>query len=108
MIRVPTEVIKTRMQTSVYGTLGSSSFSAAKLVLLNDGLSGFYQGFGITVMREVNEAHPNINDLMISASLSRSRLRRFSSHCMNCLNSILLGNSTENYYSLMKLQYAEA
>jgi solute carrier family 25 (mitochondrial S-adenosylmethionine transporter), member 26 len=69
LIRVPTEVIKTRMQTSIYGSLGSSSFSAAKLVLFNDGLSGFYQGFGITVMREVNQAHPNINDLMINGSL---------------------------------------
>jgi len=53
LIRVPTEVIKTRMQTSIYGTAGSSSFSAAKLVLFNDGVSGFYQGFGITVMREI-------------------------------------------------------
>lgn len=68
LIRVPTEVIKTRMQTSIYGTSGSSSFSAAKLVLFNDGLSGFYQGFGITVMREVNQAQPNINDLMLTVN----------------------------------------
>ncbi|PPQ77069.1 hypothetical protein CVT25_014882 [Psilocybe cyanescens] len=53
LIRVPTEVIKTRMQTSTYGALGSSSFSAAKLVLSNSGLRGFYRGFGITVMREI-------------------------------------------------------
>jgi len=53
LIRVPTEVIKTRMQTSTYGTLGSSSFSAARLVLSSVGLSGFYRGFGITVMREI-------------------------------------------------------
>ncbi|CAA7262782.1 unnamed protein product [Cyclocybe aegerita] len=53
LIRVPTEVIKTRMQTSSYGALGSSSYAAAKLVLTNDGLKGFYRGFGITVMREI-------------------------------------------------------
>ena len=56
------------MQTSIYGTLGSSSFSAARLVLVSDGLSGFYQGFRITVMREVNQAHPNINDLMLTVN----------------------------------------
>jgi solute carrier family 25 (mitochondrial S-adenosylmethionine transporter), member 26 len=68
LIRVPTEVIKTRMQTSTYGKLGSSSFSAARLVLSTVGLSGFYRGFGITVMREVIQAHPNINDLMLTNS----------------------------------------
>jgi solute carrier family 25 S-adenosylmethionine transporter 26 len=53
LIRVPTEVIKTRTQTSSYGALGKSSFSAARLVLANDGWPGFYRGFGSTVMREV-------------------------------------------------------
>lgn len=66
MIRVPTEVIKTRMQTSTYGTLGSSSFSAARLVLSSVGLSGFYRGFGITVMREVGQAHSNANELIFN------------------------------------------
>jgi len=41
------------MQTSTYGALGQSSFAAARLVLINDGVRGFYRGFGITVMREV-------------------------------------------------------
>ncbi|TFK27573.1 S-adenosylmethionine transporter [Coprinopsis marcescibilis] len=53
LIRVPTEVIKTRMQTSAYGAQGSSSWSAAKLVLSHHGIKGFYRGFGITVMREI-------------------------------------------------------
>ncbi|KAF8962999.1 mitochondrial carrier domain-containing protein [Flammula alnicola] len=53
LIRVPTEVIKTRMQTSTYGALGGSSWAAARLVLANDGFWGFYRGFGITVMREI-------------------------------------------------------
>lgn len=54
LVRVPTEVIKTRMQTASYGHLAQSSFSAAKLVLSQEGLWGFYRGFGITVMREVS------------------------------------------------------
>ncbi|KAF9046138.1 mitochondrial carrier domain-containing protein [Panaeolus papilionaceus] len=53
MVRVPTEVIKTRMQTSSYGAQGSSSLSAFKLVLKQEGIPGFYRGFGITVMREI-------------------------------------------------------
>ncbi|KAJ3755777.1 mitochondrial carrier domain-containing protein [Lentinula raphanica] len=52
LIRVPTEVIKTRMQTSSYGT-GFSSFAAARFLWTTDGLKGFYKGFGITVMREI-------------------------------------------------------
>jgi len=53
LIRVPTEVIKTRSQTSSYGALANSSLATTKLVWKADGLKGFYRGFGITVMREV-------------------------------------------------------
>jgi solute carrier family 25 S-adenosylmethionine transporter 26 len=53
MVRVPTEVIKTRMQTSTYGAQGASSLQAARLVMSSSGIKGFYRGFGITVMREV-------------------------------------------------------
>ncbi|KAF9451838.1 mitochondrial carrier [Macrolepiota fuliginosa MF-IS2] len=53
LIRVPTEVIKTRTQTSSYGAAHASSLAAAKLVLQNEGLSGFYRGFSITIMREI-------------------------------------------------------
>jgi len=53
LIRVPTEVIKTRVQTSTYGALASSSFSAARLVWRNEGMTGFYRGFGSTIMREI-------------------------------------------------------
>ncbi|KAJ3735901.1 mitochondrial carrier domain-containing protein [Lentinula guzmanii] len=52
LIRVPTEVIKTRMQTSSYGS-GLSSFSAARILWTSEGLRGFYKGFSITVMREI-------------------------------------------------------
>ncbi|KAF9465373.1 mitochondrial carrier domain-containing protein [Collybia nuda] len=53
LIRVPTEVIKTRTQTSTYGALGRSSLAAAKQVLYNDGWMGFYRGYGSTIMREI-------------------------------------------------------
>jgi solute carrier family 25 S-adenosylmethionine transporter 26 len=53
LVRVPTEVIKTRSQTSSYGTLANTSLATAKLVWKADGLRGFYRGFGTTVMREV-------------------------------------------------------
>ncbi|KAJ7065156.1 mitochondrial carrier domain-containing protein [Mycena belliarum] len=52
LVRVPTEVIKTRAQTSTYGH-GQSSLSAAKFVLSGDGWKGFYRGFGSTIMREI-------------------------------------------------------
>ncbi|KAI0033747.1 S-adenosylmethionine transporter [Vararia minispora EC-137] len=53
LIRVPTEVVKTRSQTSSYGTAATSSLSAARLLWKTEGLSGFYRGFGVTVMREI-------------------------------------------------------
>lgn len=53
MIRVPTEVIKTRSQTSAYGKGVLSSIAVARHTLEVDGLRGFYRGFGITVAREV-------------------------------------------------------
>ncbi|KAJ7133430.1 mitochondrial carrier domain-containing protein [Mycena epipterygia] len=52
LVRVPTEVIKTRAQTSAYGP-GQSSLTAAKFVLSSDGWRGFYRGFGSTIMREI-------------------------------------------------------
>ncbi|KIK69910.1 hypothetical protein GYMLUDRAFT_79941 [Collybiopsis luxurians FD-317 M1] len=52
LIRVPTEVVKTRMQTSTYGS-GRSSFAAARILWTTDGIKGFYKGFGVTVMREI-------------------------------------------------------
>ncbi|KAJ7456772.1 mitochondrial carrier domain-containing protein [Mycena galericulata] len=52
LVRVPTEVIKTRTQTSTQGH-GHSSLSSAKFVLASDGWKGFYRGFGSTIMREI-------------------------------------------------------
>ncbi|KAL7279844.1 S-adenosylmethionine transporter [Trametes coccinea BRFM310] len=52
-IRVPTEVIKTRTQTSTYGSAAQSSLAAARMVLSTEGIRGFYRGFGSTVMREI-------------------------------------------------------
>jgi len=52
LVRVPTEVIKTRTQTSSYGS-AATSLAAAKMVLKHNGVKGFYRGFGITIMREI-------------------------------------------------------
>lgn len=52
MIRVPTEVVKQRSQTStVKGQNGS--WTVAKQVWQTAGVKGFYRGFGSTVAREV-------------------------------------------------------
>ncbi|KAG6874967.1 hypothetical protein C0992_005762, partial [Termitomyces sp. T32_za158] len=53
LVRVPTEVIKTRTQTMSYGPLAASSLAAARQVWLNDGLAGFYRGFRSTIIREI-------------------------------------------------------
>ncbi|TFK97285.1 S-adenosylmethionine transporter [Pterulicium gracile] len=53
LVRVPTEVVKTRAQTSTYGDLGKGSLGAAKLVYQAHGLGGFYRGYGTTIMREI-------------------------------------------------------
>lgn len=53
LIRVPTEIVKSRAQTSTYGSLARSSFAAARILLAHEGLPGFYRGFGITVAREI-------------------------------------------------------
>lgn len=53
LIRVPTEVIKTRTQTSTYGPSVTSSWASAKKVMGTDGFAGFYRGFFTTVMREI-------------------------------------------------------
>jgi len=53
LVRVPTEVVKSRMQTSAYGTAARSSLDVLRYVLRNGGLSALYRGFGITIMREI-------------------------------------------------------
>ncbi|KAL5482861.1 PET8 [Sanghuangporus weigelae] len=56
LIRVPTEVVKSRAQTSATqdGTKArGSSLASARYILTHDGLAGFYRGFGSTIMREI-------------------------------------------------------
>ncbi|GAA5980871.1 hypothetical protein JCM11641_004750 [Rhodosporidiobolus odoratus] len=50
LIRVPTEVVKQRSQTSSAGT---GSLAVFRAVLARDGSAGFYRGFGTTVAREI-------------------------------------------------------
>ncbi|WFD24609.1 S-adenosylmethionine transporter [Malassezia equina] len=51
MIRVPTEVVKSRQQTSVYGR--SSSAAALRQVIAEEGVRGLYRGYGSTIFREI-------------------------------------------------------
>ncbi|KAG8791081.1 S-adenosylmethionine transporter [Ceratobasidium sp. 428] len=52
LVRVPTEVVKSRTQTSAYGA-GVSSFGAFMRVARAEGIRGLYRGFGSTIMREI-------------------------------------------------------
>ncbi|CAG7852684.1 S-adenosylmethionine mitochondrial carrier protein AltName: Full=Mitochondrial S-adenosylmethionine transporter; AltName: Full=Solute carrier family 25 member 26 [Serendipita indica DSM 11827] len=52
LVRVPTEVIKSRTQTSSYGPL-ASSLASARMTFQTHGIRGFYRGFGPTIMREI-------------------------------------------------------
>ena len=50
LVRVPTEVVKQRMQTGMH----TKAFSIIKQILSNEGgVRGLYKGFGITIMREI-------------------------------------------------------
>lgn len=52
LIRVPTEVVKSRTQTSAYGSTGGSWHTALN-TMRYEGIRGFYRGFGITIAREI-------------------------------------------------------
>ncbi|RKP34865.1 mitochondrial carrier domain-containing protein [Dimargaris cristalligena] len=49
VVRVPTEVIKQRMQTKQY----SSTYRAIRSIASSDGILGFYRGYHSTVVREI-------------------------------------------------------
>ncbi|CAI2187506.1 6581_t:CDS:2, partial [Funneliformis geosporum] len=49
IVRVPTEVVKQRMQTKQY----TSTSSALKIIFKQEGFIGFYRGYFNTVIREV-------------------------------------------------------
>ncbi|KAG7089646.1 hypothetical protein E1B28_011308 [Marasmius oreades] len=53
LVRVPTEVIKTRAQTGRFGASNHSSLSTFRMTIAKEGFSGLYRGFGITLMREI-------------------------------------------------------
>ncbi|KAH8818870.1 mitochondrial carrier domain-containing protein [Flagelloscypha sp. PMI_526] len=53
LVRVPTEVVKTRAQTSSHNTSTSASLVAARTTIQAEGWKGLYRGFGITIMREI-------------------------------------------------------
>ena len=49
-IRVPTEVVKQKMQTGVHASFPEA---LAHIFKYEGGLRGFYKGYGITIMREI-------------------------------------------------------
>ena len=90
-VRVPTEVIKQRMQTKQFST----TTAAVKSVIHNEGVLGFYRGYFSTVAREVDTHF--LTDLSFPLAVgpqkasnqtyvpfsSRSHSPAFSSHCTN-------------------------
>lgn len=49
LVRVPTEVVKQRMQAGLHSTIAS----VVRETVHSQGMLGLYQGFGITIMREI-------------------------------------------------------
>jgi solute carrier family 25 S-adenosylmethionine transporter 26 len=49
LVRVPTEVVKQRMQTG----MEKSALEAVPKIIRAEGIGGIYSGFGVTVMREI-------------------------------------------------------
>lgn len=49
LVRVPTEVVKQRMQTGMFDSI----LSTVSNTIRQDGYMGLYSGYGITIMREV-------------------------------------------------------
>lgn len=49
MVRVPVDVIKQRMQAGQYKTMTGG----AKHIWINDGIFGYFRGYGMTVLREI-------------------------------------------------------
>lgn len=74
LIRVPTEVVKSRQQTAAYGAK-ASSLSALRAVLGESGVRGLYRGYAGTVGREVSTPSP----LFSSRQAADEMLHRFPS-----------------------------
>ena len=74
LVRVPTEVVKQRMQTSMrgYGSVGAAITS----VLNAEGALGFYRGFGATLAREIPFAFVQFPIYEHLKLVGRRRLRR--------------------------------
>lgn len=88
-VRVPTEVVKQRMQTGQYTSVSSAVSAIAKL----DGLRGFYRGYSMTIFREVypstSTQRHEVGPVLIATfalALFRFRSAVFSFLCMSASN----------------------
>ncbi|WFD36745.1 S-adenosylmethionine transporter [Malassezia cuniculi] len=51
LVRVPTDVVKSRQQTAAYGRI--SSLNALRTVVASEGVRGLYRGYASTILREI-------------------------------------------------------
>jgi len=98
LVRVPTEVVKTRAQTAAYGPVASSLYSA-QAILAADGLMGFYRGLGITIMREIpfTSVQFPLYELFkqrLSAYLHKKPLRAHEAALCGCVAGAIAGALT--------------
>ena len=49
LVRVPTEIVKQRMQAGIHASIGE----AVSTIMAKEGFMGFYTGYMMTVMREI-------------------------------------------------------
>jgi hypothetical protein len=71
LVRVPTEVTKSRTQTGAYGEgKGKGSINSALSIWRFEGLRGFYRGFGMTIVRDVRIKTVSLCDAKVPRFLS--------------------------------------
>lgn len=104
MIRVPTEIVKSRTQTGAYGQ-GNGSIHSAMSTWRFEGIRGFYRGFGITIGREVYSFR-SYGVAILADDLSY-HLHRYNSHYTNSSKlNYHVDIWKEGDHHLLKQQYA--
>lgn len=87
LVRVPTEVLKSRFQAGVYGR-DISVLGAIGRILAREGARGMWKGYGTTVAREVRSKSMvvSLSNVVFSKLMFHPLLPpRFHSHAFNSL-----------------------